>query len=80
MICMMLYFYYMLRDFMEIMLMTKLMEIASSTIVVYLFIYFFCFLFLIYIYIYIYLNPLLKSGVFLNALQLLYDNFLNKIK
>ena len=46
----------------------------------FIFYFYFCFLFLIYIYIYIYLNPLLKSGVFLNALQLLYDNFLNKIK
>ena len=46
MICMMLYFYYMLRDFMEIMLMTKLMEIASSIVVVFLFfifIFVFCF-------------------------------------
>ena len=43
-----------------------------------LFIYLF-FLFFVF-NIYIYLNPLLKSGVFLNALQLLYDNFLNKIK
>ena len=45
-----------------------------------LFIYLFFLFFVFNIYIYIYLNPLLKSGVFLNALQLLYDNFLNKIK